>query len=125
MEAVPYRNFSGVCGLHQALKNIRSVGEAVIYGRLHDITSELVEGLNGLDGRVVSPRGENEWSGIVSFAPSTRSAKDIVRELRESNVHVAVRKGRLRISPHYYNTSAEVSKFLGVLKSVMRSRHEE
>jgi len=119
LEAVPYNNFAGVFGLHQALQNVRSVGEATIHERLQDITDKLVEGLNGLDGRVISPRGENEWSGIVSFAPGGTDAKDIVTELRRNGVYVAVRKGRLRICPHYYNTYEEVQKFLSILKKAV------
>lgn len=122
LEAVPYNNFAGVFGFHQALKNLRSVGQATAYQRLHDITNELVEGLGRLDGRVVSPRGRNEWSGIVSYAPNEMGAKEIVRRLYDNGVHISVRKGRLRICPHYYNTSDEVSEFLSILKRVSRSR---
>jgi cysteine desulfurase / selenocysteine lyase len=121
LEAVPYSNFPGVCGLHQALTNLRSVGEAVVHERLHEITSELADGLGMLDGRVVSPRGENEWSGIVSFAPAGAPAKEIVARLRRHGVFIAMRKGRLRICPHFYNTSAEVREFLSMLKETMRS----
>jgi selenocysteine lyase/cysteine desulfurase len=118
-EAVPYNNFAGVCGLRQALRNIRDIGKAFLFERLHDITAELVERLNGLDGRVVSPRGKDEWSGIVSFAPDGVPARDIVRTLRENGVYIAVRKGRLRICPHYYNTPAEVRRFVSILKDAM------
>lgn len=119
LEAVPYANFAGLFGLRQALDNICNVGKAALYRRLHDITGELVEGLNALDGRVVSPRGGNEWSGIVSYAPNGPAAKDIVRRLYERGVCIAMRKGRLRICPHYYNTSAEVRRFLSILRKVM------
>ena len=115
-EASPYHNFAGVCGLHQSLKNIRAMGKANLYRRLHEVTSELVERLGGLDGRVVSPRGEGEWSGIVSFAPRGADPKEIVRRLRRKGVYIAMRKGRLRICPHYYNTSAEVKRFVSLLR---------
>jgi len=118
-EAVPYRNFAGICGLRQALRNIRAVGEAVIHERLHDLTNELVDGLNALDGRVVSPRRGDAWSGIVSFAPNRVTAVDVAARLLKDNIFVSVRKGRLRISPHYYNTGAEVRKFLVALARAM------
>ena len=115
LEAVPYNNFAGVFGLRRALENVRSVGAPAIGERLHAITSELVEGLGGFDGRIVSPRGAGEWSGIVSVAPNGARASDIAARLRRNGAYVAVRKGRLRISPHYYNTSAEVSELLSML----------
>lgn len=119
-EAVPYNNFCGVFGLRQAMENIHSVGAAVIHHRLYDVTCELVEGLKRLDGRVVSPRGKDEWSGIVSFAPGRAAARDVAADLLRNGVYVAVRKGRLRICPHYYNTSAEVDRFLAILRKAMR-----
>jgi selenocysteine lyase/cysteine desulfurase len=117
-EAVPYHHFAGLFGLHQALKNIHAVGPAAIYARLRAITDELVEGLNSLGGRVVSPRGEHEWSGIISFAPRSADAGRLAAKLNEHGVYVARRKGRLRICPHYYNTSAEVRKFLSLLRDL-------
>ena len=118
-EAVPYSNFCGIYGLRQALLNIRSVGQAAMHKRLREITDELVEGLNRLEGRVVSPRGENEWSGIVSFAPHRAPARDAVARLLQSKAYVALRKGRIRICPHYYNTSAEVRKFLSLMRDIL------
>jgi selenocysteine lyase/cysteine desulfurase len=45
---------------------------------------------------------------------------DLVARLRREGVYIALRKGRLRISPHYYNTSAEVGEFLSALGGLMR-----
>lgn len=118
-ETVPYDNFAGVFGLRQALRNVGSVGETTIDERLRDITDRLVEGLSRLDGRVVSPRGEDEWSGIVAFAPTGFEARDLVTELQRHGVYVALRKGRIRMSPHYYNTHEEVDEFLATLKRAM------
>ena len=120
LEAAPISNFAGVCGLRQALKNIHSAGPAAVYRRVRGITDELVDGLKDLDGRVVSPRGEREWSGIVSFAPTGVPAREVAARLLRRGVYVALRKGRLRISPHFYNTSAEVGAFLDVLGKACR-----
>jgi selenocysteine lyase/cysteine desulfurase len=118
LEPLPYNDFAGICGLRQALRNLRQAGERGVHERLRDITDELVKGLKRLDGRVVSPRGDHEWSGVVSFAPARANPKDVVARLREEGVYVAVRKGRLRISPHYYNTSEEVARFLSLMDAV-------
>jgi len=116
LEAVPYYNFSGVCGLHQTLANLRAAGPTAVYRRVREITDELVEGLSALDGRVVSPRGEDEWSGIVSFAPNGVDTRELVAALQRADVYISRRKGRLRICPHYYNTSDEVARFLSLLR---------
>jgi len=39
----------------------------------------------------------------------------VAERLREQDVYVAVRLGRIRVSPHFYNTSAEIQRFLNLL----------
>ena len=88
---------------------------------LRALTDRLVEGLRGLDGRVVSPRGEGEWSGLVSFEPNGCSSRDVVRRLAEQGVLAVARKGRVRLSPHYYNTAEEVDALLERLSDALKS----
>jgi len=122
-EEVSYRNFPGVFGLRGALEVFRRLGKEFIYRRVRGLTDELVSGLQELDGRVVSPRGDGEWSGIVSFALNRASPVKVAEELRKRDVYVAVRLGRIRISPHFYNTSGEIERFLGLLgKAIADSR---
>jgi beta-N-acetylhexosaminidase len=44
---------------------------------------------------------------------------DEVARLAEKGVTVRVRKGRIRICPHWYNTSAEVRAFLAILQAIL------
>ncbi len=121
LEAVPYNNFPGVLGLRQALENIRTIGPTAIHQRVHEVTDELCEALKEFQGRVISPRGDGEWSGIVTLEVTGADPRDLVRRLREEAVYVAVRKGRVRISPHYYNSAAEIRAFLSTLSREVRS----
>lgn len=121
LEATPYNNFPGVLGLRQALENIRIAGSAAIHARIHEVTNDLHEALKECEGRVVSPRNEGEWSGILSFEVSGVDPRSLVRRLRERGIYVAARKGRLRISPHYYNDADEIRGFLFALKSEIES----
>lgn len=114
-EEISYRNFPGIFGLRRALGVFQTMGKEFIYRRVHGLTDELVAGLRKLDGRVVSPRGDEEWSGIISFALNRASPMKVAEELRKQDVYVAVRLGRLRISPHFYNTSTEIQQFLHLL----------
>jgi selenocysteine lyase/cysteine desulfurase len=116
-EAAPNNNFASICGFHQALTNFSAMGSGEIYRQVRAITDELVAGLADIPGQVVSPRGEKDYSGIVSFAPSG-DAERIVAGLLKKNIHVALRKGRVRISPHFYNTSREVQTFRSELREL-------
>jgi len=106
--------------LRQALENIRITGPAAIHNRLHTVTQELYEALRQCEGRVVSPRTDGAWSGILSFEVRGPDPRSVVRTAREGDVHVALRKGRVRISPHYYNTTSKIEHFRSALRDALR-----
>ncbi len=53
-------------------------------------------------------------SAIVSCSPDHVDA--VQKKLEKSNIHCSVRNGRLRISPHFYNTRAEIDKLLDTME---------
>ncbi|MEK7413910.1 MAG: aminotransferase class V-fold PLP-dependent enzyme [Planctomycetota bacterium] len=121
LEAMPYLNFPGVYGLHRALTTFAELGKDNIYARIKALTDELIVGLQRMDLRVVSPRGADQWSGLVAFETGGVPTRQVVDQLRARQVFVAMRKGRIRASPHFYNTSAEVRAFLKELAQAMTS----
>ena len=65
---------------------------------------------------IVSPREDDAWSGIVSFASPTHEPKPIQEMLRrEKQIEIALREGRLRASPHFYNTEAQIDRLVEAL----------
>ncbi len=52
-------------------------------------------------------------SAIVSCSPDHVDA--VQKKLEKSNIHCSVRNGRLRISPHFYNTRTEIDTLLGAM----------
>jgi len=121
LEACPYHNFAGCFGLWQALRNLEANGGEQAFRRLRAIGDRLCEELSRLDGRVVSPRGDREWSGLISFAVNRGDPKRLQERLRRRGVHVVVRKGRLRFSPHYYNTAEETARVARILRTEMEA----
>ena len=84
----------------------------------HDQT--LVERfLQGLDPdryRLVSPRSGAGRSTLVVFGhPQAGRTEELHERLAAAGVDVALRRGRLRVSPHLYNTAADVDRALEVL----------
>jgi selenocysteine lyase/cysteine desulfurase len=47
-----------------------------------------------------------------------RNADELVDHLAERGVIVAPRAGRMRVAPHFYNTEAEVDRFLRELEGL-------
>jgi selenocysteine lyase/cysteine desulfurase len=110
-------NVPGFLALRQSVELLAGLGIEAVGARLRELTERLIGGLRARGYPVLSPRGEGEWSGIVSFtAPVGHDHGQIVRTLRkEHRVEIALREGRLRASPHFYNTERQIDRLIEVL----------
>jgi cysteine desulfurase / selenocysteine lyase len=77
--------------------------------------------LQGLDPdryRLVSPRQGSARSALVVFGHRQAGrTPGLHRRLADAGVDVAFRRGNLRVSPHLYNTAADIDRALEVLDS--------
>lgn len=107
-------NVAGLLGLKGSVDLLASIGIEAVSARVHALTDRLVEGVARKGFRVASPRGEGEWSGIVSFAaPDPATHHSTWQRLRtEHRTEIAVRDGRLRCSPHFYNTDEQIDRLI-------------
>lgn len=109
-------NLPGIRALGASVQLLLEVGSEEIQWRLKQLTDQLVEGLRGKGWRIFSPRTPSEWSGIVSFASDKHDLRALQRHLRdEFKIVLAVRQGRLRASPHFYNSPDEVEQLVDAL----------
>jgi len=106
-------NLAGIWGLGAAIDWLLEVGVAKIWERVQLLTDRLVEGLTDKGYRVVSVRTPEESSGIVAFVSGTHDHHRIVNHLaQEYRTVIATRLGRLRVSPHFYNTEEEIDQLV-------------
>jgi selenocysteine lyase/cysteine desulfurase len=107
-------NVAGLLALKASTDLIASAGVERIAQRVRHLTDRLVAGVISKGYRVVSPRETGAWSGIVSFVaadPGTHQA--IWQQLRQGlRTEIAVRENRLRCSPHFYNTDAQIDRLV-------------
>lgn len=108
-------NFPGIWGLDAAVRMQLKLGPAEIERHVQTLTSRAAEGLRSRRYEIVSPFGDDERSGIVSFRHGGIPAPTIAERLKDSGVDLAVRGGALRISPSYYNDPQEIDRFLEAL----------
>ncbi len=109
-------NVGGLLAMKASIELLMEVGLERVGGRIRTLTQHVIEGLQRKGYQVVSPRGEGEWSGIVSFASTKHDHMDIWKRLRKEHcIEIAVREGRLRVSPHFYNTQEQMDKLVGTL----------
>jgi selenocysteine lyase/cysteine desulfurase len=109
-------NLAGICALGASINLLLETGLEEIQRRVKQLTDQLVEGLHRKGWKVHSPRTPSEWSGIVSFSSDKQDLAALQRHLREEfKIVLAKRLGRLRASPHFYNTAEEIQQLIDAL----------
>lgn len=121
-----------VMGLGEAAWYARGVGVEAAWERTRALGARVRERLAGMDGIRVLDRGR-ELCAIVTAEVAGKAAGDVVARLREQGINTSAidrvsavidmdAKGAataLRISPHYYNTEAEIDAALAALEAVV------
>jgi len=110
-------NVAGITGLGGSLEMLLEIGIANIAQRVLALTDYLCEQIiqRGRP-RVYSSRRGNDRSGIVSLAyddGTPLGAKK--KECRAKGIVINHRSGRLRVSPHFYNTFEELDRLIAEL----------
>ncbi|SYZ74658.1 Aminotransferase class V [Candidatus Zixiibacteriota bacterium] len=99
-----------------ALELITSLGVANIQKHNHELLDTLIEYLNESGYyRVVSSLEAKHRSSILSF--TCPEARDVYKRLAGLKIIASFREGAIRISPHLFNDSGDIRRFIGVLKS--------
>lgn len=108
-------NTAGVYGLGAAIDLFLKVGPRHIEEYLIGLTDYLAERLTARGYQVYCSRRPGEKSAIVTCTHRDHSAGEINKQLAARNIIVAPRIGRVRISPHFYNTRQEVDSLVNAL----------
>ena len=110
-------NLPGIFGLGAALEMLASVGVDNVRQRVLALNDRLTEGLRERGLAVVSPWGEQERSGILSFRPPAEAVR-CFRAFAGRNVLLSPRAGLIRLSPHFWNDERDVSAFFAALDGI-------
>lgn len=108
-------NSAGVFGLGAAIELMLKIGPQQIESYLLALTDYLCEGLQARGYRVISSRRPGEASAIVCCQHDNHAADALYERLNEQRIITTARLGRLRISPHFYNTRDDIEQLLQAL----------
>lgn len=105
----------GFLGLAASLTLLESIGIDRVFARVRMLGDRLASGLADRGWRVISGRSEGQVSGSVVFVSDRHDHREVFNQLRGRRIEIALREGRLRASPHFYNTEQQVDRLLDAL----------
>jgi len=111
------RNQLGILALGESLELHERVGAQAVADQVKRVTDLLCRGIEAAGGRVRSPRGEGEWSGIVLLEPPPGvDAESLSQRLIRERIIIGAREGALWGGAHYFNDSADAERLLEAVR---------
>jgi selenocysteine lyase/cysteine desulfurase len=112
---------SRLAGLLAAIGFHEAIGAGRVYARIAELRARLDDALRATPGvRVVSPRSGPLVAGMVAFAVERLRALELQQRLEKKNVRTRVigeyDYGWMRLSPHIYNSPAEVDRAVALIR---------
>jgi selenocysteine lyase/cysteine desulfurase len=106
---LPYQDFAG---MNASLGLILELGVDRIEAHLQRLHQPVLAWAERTGAAVASPRGAH-GSGILCLAPE--GVGEVFRRLKAARIICSLREGAIRLSPHAYNTVAEMERVVAVL----------
>lgn len=106
-------NFFNYVPFCAAIELVLRFGVDAIAQHVDELVLRLLAGIDRSRYRLVS--SEQARSSLVMLEPTTQPAGEVFERLRASGVHVAHRRGRIRVAPHLYNAPSEIDRLLALL----------
>jgi selenocysteine lyase/cysteine desulfurase len=110
-------NVAGIAGLGASMKLLLDTGIERIRDHVLELTDHLCEQASRAGWQIFSSREAGEKSGIVSLLRDGVSPWAVKKKCHERGIVVNVRAGRLRVSPHAYNTCEELDRLVECLRA--------
>jgi cysteine desulfurase/selenocysteine lyase len=106
-------NFPGIAALNAVMKFHADFGFAEIEKQVLAHSAYLISRFKTRGVKILTPDNESERAGIVSI--EIEEPEELLERLQKKNIVVAVRAGKLRLSPHFYNTEEELRTAVNVI----------
>lgn len=110
-------NVVGIHALGASMDLLLRVGVSAVAQRIQELTDYLCAHAPKHGFEVFSSRESDEWSGIVSLIPPAGTeARAFVKFCKLHDIVINHRAGRIRVSPHCYNTTEEIDRLVEALE---------
>jgi selenocysteine lyase/cysteine desulfurase len=103
-------NIPGIWAMHAALRTLLEFGIMNIENHILTLTQILTDELRAIDGvELLSPISAKERAGIVTIQlPAKIDVNAVFQRISAQNITISLRDGKLRYSPHFYNSPEEI-----------------
>lgn len=110
-------NYAGICLLRSSLTAIEEVGIKRIFEKNRSLMRTLLSEIEKIGIQPFGHDMPNRHSPIVAF--ETEDFERIGTSLISSGIIVWARDGRVRISPHFYNSESDIVRFSSALRTIL------
>lgn len=127
VEGMGQRDDTAILGFAEALRFQTSLGRRAIEARSRELAQALIRGLRDIRGVRLWTSLEPERShSVVSFAVGSLDPQKLQQSLYEKDRIVCATRGGsdrpgIRLSPHLYNTQAEVERALAAVRRAVQA----
>ena len=108
-------NMAGLQALGASLSLIQENGAAEVSKRILERARAVRELAERAGWRVTGSMRPEDWSGIVAIEHDDVPSQQAARVLRQQDIAVCARRGKLRISPHIYNNDDDLERLHSAL----------
>ncbi len=117
-------NASGIYGMKAAIDMVMALGIEKIAARILELKQHLVARLQPLGFEIIPPIAGPNASGITTFRHPRADIGKLFRLLEQNAIVASLRYDRagteyIRLSPHFYNTLAEIDRLAEVLRGAI------
>jgi selenocysteine lyase/cysteine desulfurase len=107
-------NVMSIHGWGAALDLLQDIGIEQIKERVTMLGDKIIDELRRRNFKILNSTVEAERSGIVLFSGGL-DFENLEEKMCEAGVSLTVRGGRVRLSPHFYNTEDEIKQVFDLL----------
>ena len=114
-------NFIGIVGARAATDLLVEVAMKNIEKHLFEMGDLMINSLTEYGFSYIGSDDKKERSGIYSFTHPKIDDNNFFSYLQKNKIHVALRSGALRVSPHFYNTTEDIEHLITTCKNYFNS----
>jgi selenocysteine lyase/cysteine desulfurase len=104
-------NFPSLYALEETVRMNLEIGPETIERRVLELAGATADLLRRSGARI-----QHENTNVIAACWSDRDASALARRLQQQRIVVAARHGNLRVSPHFYNSEADLEKLEAALR---------